>query len=233
MRGLWSGSTGYGGTHPPNPGIDGGKGEHAAPTLPRFERTFRSVPQIGGQGVVLAVVLVGVADRVLFRQERCWFVHRDLATRSSADGARGDNGRNRASGASTDEDGAVSITEGGYTVRRITQDETKAVPDASPIMIGEVVRQNLVAAEDAALLRVTAITFRHGARNKRHRHEVDQVLVVTHGRGIVATDDEEQRVGPGDVVLIPAGERHWHGAEPGNDFTHLAILTPGSLTIEE
>ena len=118
-------------------------------------------------------------------------------------------------------------------VRRMTQDESKAVVDRSPIMIGEVVRQHLVTDEDAALLRVTAITFRNGARNKRHYHEGDQVLVVTHGRGIVASDDEEHRVGPGDVLLIPAGERHWHGAEPGNDFTHLSILTPGSLTIEE
>ena len=118
-------------------------------------------------------------------------------------------------------------------MRLMHQDETQAAPDRSPIFVGEVVRQNLVAAGDAELLRVTAVTFRNGARNKRHRHECDQVLVVTHGRGIVATETEELRVGPGDVVLIPAGERHWHGAEPGQDMTHLSILTPGGMTLEE
>jgi quercetin dioxygenase-like cupin family protein len=118
-------------------------------------------------------------------------------------------------------------------MRLIRQDETRAIPDRSPMFVGEVVRQNLVTTEDAELLRVAAVTFRNGARNKRHHHEGDQVLVVTHGRGIVATEAEELRVGPGDVVLIPAGERHWHGAEPGHDFTHLSILTPGAVTIDE
>ena len=118
-------------------------------------------------------------------------------------------------------------------MRLIRQDETKAIPDASPMFLGEVVRQNLVAAGDAALLRVTAVTFRNGARNKLHRHGGDQVLVVTHGRGIVATESEQHRVSPGDVILIPAGEGHWHGAEAGSDFTHLSILTPGELVIEE
>jgi len=118
-------------------------------------------------------------------------------------------------------------------VKLIRQDEGEAVPDGSPMFIGEVRRQNLVAEGDAALLRVTAVTFRDGARNRWHRHTTDQVLVVTAGRGIVATAEQEFRVGPGDVVLVAPGERHWHGAEPGGDLTHLSILTPGELTIEE
>lgn len=118
-------------------------------------------------------------------------------------------------------------------MRLMRQDVGRAVPDSSPIFLGEVVRQNLVAEGEAELLRVTAVTFRNGARNKRHRHTTDQVLVVTAGRGIVATEEETLRVQAGDVVLVPAGERHWHGAEPGEDFTHLSILTPGEMTIEE
>ncbi len=118
-------------------------------------------------------------------------------------------------------------------MRLIHQDVAGAVPDTSPIFVGEVLRQNLVAEGDAALLRVTAVTFRAGARNKPHRHTTDQVLVVTEGRGIVATDGEELQVVAGDVVLVPAGERHWHGAEPGTDFTHLSILTPGEMMVEE
>ena len=121
----------------------------------------------------------------------------------------------------------------GPGMKLIRQDVTAGVPSRSPVFEGEVATQNLVAEGDAALLRVTSVTFTNGARNKLHHHSTDQVLVVTHGRGIVANEDEELRVGPGDVVLIPAGERHWHGAEPDADFTHLSILTPGQMTIDE
>ena len=118
-------------------------------------------------------------------------------------------------------------------MKLIRQDAAAATPNAAPIFEGTVRTQNLVAEGDADLLRVTAVTFVDGARNRLHRHTTDQVLIVTHGRGIVANEEEELRVGPGDVILIPAGERHWHGAEPGQAFTHLSILTPGEMTIEE
>jgi len=116
-------------------------------------------------------------------------------------------------------------------MQRMRIEQGAAQPDRSPIFEGDVLRQNLVTEGDASLLRVTAITFRDGARNRLHQHASDQVLVVTEGRGIVATEQEELHVVPGDVVLIPRGERHWHGAEPGADFTHLSILTPGELTV--
>jgi quercetin dioxygenase-like cupin family protein len=118
-------------------------------------------------------------------------------------------------------------------MKMVRQDEAAALSTSAPIFDGDVVTQNLVAESDATLLRVTAVTFRDGARNKYHRHSSDQVLAVTHGRGIVATAEEELHVGVGDVVFVPAGERHWHGAEPDESFTHLSILTPGQMTIEE
>lgn len=108
-----------------------------------------------------------------------------------------------------------------------------AVSDASPIFIGDVLRQNLVADGDAALLRVTSVTFVKGARNRWHRHAADQVLVATAGRGIVANEHQKWRLSPGNVVLVPAGERHWHGAEADADFSHLSILTPGEMIIDE
>lgn len=119
-------------------------------------------------------------------------------------------------------------------MKLIRQDVRLARPHpARGVFEGEVVSQDLVTDDDAELLRVTAITFRDGARNKPHRHTTEQVLIVTDGRGIVAGADQEFHVGPGDVILIPAGERHWHGAEPGADFTHLSVLTPGEMTLAE
>ena len=32
---------------------------------------------------------------------------------------------------------------------------------------------------------------------------------------------------PGDVVNIPAGVKHWHGAAPDSWFSHLAVEVPG------
>jgi len=74
-------------------------------------------------------------------------------------------------------------------------------------------------------------TFRNGARNKLHTHTTDQILIVTAGEGIVATEHEERAVRAGDVAYIPAGERHWHGAKAGMDMTHLAILGAGKTFI--
>ena len=116
-------------------------------------------------------------------------------------------------------------------VMQLSREE--AVNDTSPIFVGEILRQNLVADGDASLLRVTSVTFVNGARNRWHRHTTDQVLFCTDGRGIVANETQEWRLSPGSVVLVPANERHWHGAEEGSDFTHLSILTPGEMTIDD
>jgi quercetin dioxygenase-like cupin family protein len=67
------------------------------------------------------------------------------------------------------------------------------------------------------------IAFPAGVRNKLHTHTTDQVLIVTEGTGIVATEREEFMVETGDAVLIPAGERHRHGAAATTPMTHLVI----------
>ncbi len=79
-------------------------------------------------------------------------------------------------------------------------------------------------------LRVSVVSFQDGARNKLHAHDVDQLLVITEGEGTVATPAEELAVSAGDVVFIPAGEQHWHGARPGGSMTHLSILTAGKTS---
>jgi quercetin dioxygenase-like cupin family protein len=101
----------------------------------------------------------------------------------------------------------------------------------NPIFIGPVVTQEVVNEAHGELLRVTAVTFEDGAVNRPHRHTTDQVLIATSGRGFVATDDARHSLEPGDVAFVPAGTRHWHGADPGSTLTHLSILTPGHTEI--
>jgi quercetin dioxygenase-like cupin family protein len=72
------------------------------------------------------------------------------------------------------------------------------------------------------------VNFSAGARNKFHTHSSDQVLIVTAGTGIVATDDGESIVNVGDLVHIPAGEKHWHGATKDSDFSHISLTQVGS-----
>lgn len=44
---------------------------------------------------------------------------------------------------------------------------------------------------------------------------------------------EARELHPGDVVTIPAGVKHWHGAAKDSWFTHLAIEVPGEKTSNE
>lgn len=72
------------------------------------------------------------------------------------------------------------------------------------------------------------VNFGRGTRLKFHAHDSEQILIVTAGRGIVATEQEEVAVVPGDVVFIPAGEKHWHGATKDSEFSHIFIYRRGS-----
>jgi len=54
------------------------------------------------------------------------------------------------------------------------------------------------------------VNFGKGVRNKLHTHDSEQILIVTAGKGIVATGKEQKTVTAGDVILFSAGEKHWH-----------------------
>jgi 4-carboxymuconolactone decarboxylase len=69
-----------------------------------------------------------------------------------------------------------------------------------------------------------SVTFEAGARTAWHSHPRGQILIITAGVGRVQRWGEpHQEVRAGDVVGIPAGEKHWHGASPQASMTHIAI----------
>ena len=70
---------------------------------------------------------------------------------------------------------------------------------------------------------VNMVNFGRGVRNKFHSHDHEQVLIVTGGKGIIATEEEEKMITAGDVVFIPANEVHWHGAAADSEFSHIFI----------
>ena len=68
------------------------------------------------------------------------------------------------------------------------------------------------------------VTFEPGARTAWHTHPLGQTLIVTSGLGRVQMEGGPiEEIRPGDVVLIPPGVRHWHGAGPTTSMTHIAI----------
>lgn len=81
-------------------------------------------------------------------------------------------------------------------------------------------------------------TFEPGCRNNWHIHKAEkgggQLLLCTNGRGWYQEwGKEAQELHPGDVVTIPAGVKHWHGAAKDSWFSHLAVEVPGEQTASE
>jgi 4-carboxymuconolactone decarboxylase len=68
------------------------------------------------------------------------------------------------------------------------------------------------------------VTFEPGARTAWHTHPLGQILIVTAGLGRVQRwGDPIEDIRQGDVVWIPPGQKHWHGAAPQSSMAHIAI----------
>ena len=68
------------------------------------------------------------------------------------------------------------------------------------------------------------VTFEPGARTAWHTHPLGQTLIVTAGTGwIQQWGGPIEEIREGDVVWIPPGIKHWHGATPTTAMTHIAI----------
>ncbi len=96
------------------------------------------------------------------------------------------------------------------------------------------------------------VTFKKGCRTRPHIHATDQTLVAIKGKGIVVVVDRIEinndgksaiikslsevtsssssviELSEGDLICVPAGKLHWHGAlvnstDESDAFSHLAI----------
>ena len=72
------------------------------------------------------------------------------------------------------------------------------------------------------------VTFEPGCRNNWHiHHGGGQILLCTAGTGWYQEEGKPaQSLKPGDVVNIPAGVNHWHGAAKDSWFAHVALSVP-------
>ena len=107
-------------------------------------------------------------------------------------------------------------------------DRAAARPAAHPEWFeGQVSMQPLVATEQSQELDIVAVFFDDGARTTPHTHATDQVLYVVSGECMVADDSGRRRFGPGEYIVLPAHQWHWHGAAPGQSMCHVSIRQPG------
>jgi len=114
----------------------------------------------------------------------------------------------------TAQDG-IAVTRNGTRASQRGQAET---------FTGAVRIDPLFDPNDVANAGAAYVTFEPGARTAWHSHPRGQRLVVTAGVGRVQRwQGPVDEIRPGDVVWIPPGVKHWHGATPTSGMTHVAI----------
>jgi quercetin dioxygenase-like cupin family protein len=125
---------------------------------------------------------------------------------------------------------------GELKVTKVEQTQAGAAPDyARPgdsNFEGDVSLVTLVGADTSGEVELLAVYFTAGARTRPHIHERDQALHFIAGQGIVATASEKLHTSAGDIVTIPAGVWHWHGASRDAAATHISIKQPGPTNWE-
>ena len=99
-------------------------------------------------------------------------------------------------------------------------------------------RQTIVEPGDSENYNCSVVNFSQGCTTGWHTHSCDQILVVTSGSGMAATEHEQHEINVGDVVHehdraavhVKAGERHWHGAKANTTMGHITITAVGGQT---
>jgi 4-carboxymuconolactone decarboxylase len=110
---------------------------------------------------------------------------------------------------------AITITRSG------SQPSQKG---AAGRFIGSVRIDPLFGAKDLSRTSGAYVTFEPGAHSAWHTHPLGQTLIVTAGTGRVQNwGGLIEEIRKGDMVQIPPGLKHWHGASPSAAMTHIAV----------
>jgi quercetin dioxygenase-like cupin family protein len=84
--------------------------------------------------------------------------------------------------------------------------------------------QILVPEDETGSYAIANVTFEPKARTNWHTHPAGQILLVTDGEGYYQEKGKSARsIKKGDVVNIPSGIEHWHGAAGNHRLVHIAI----------
>jgi quercetin dioxygenase-like cupin family protein len=107
-----------------------------------------------------------------------------------------------------------------------SEDTVGGIFEGGTVIVKTLIDKQLGAEE----IKAAIVTFSPGARTKMHVHDHEQVLYILSGRGIVANEHQQHIAMPGMIFLIPAREKHWHGATPESSFSHLYVYNSKTET---
>lgn len=65
-----------------------------------------------------------------------------------------------------------------------------------------------------------------GMQPKPHEHDFDQIAMITSGTAIYHVGDEDNAVGPGSILLVPAGVEHWIEPTGEEPVENIDVFTP-------
>ena len=121
--------------------------------------------------------------------------------------------------------GAQSQTSRDKETIRITRGGSRPPrPGPADHFTGSVRVDSSFQADAPARVSGARVGFDPGARTAWHTHPLGQTLIVTTGIGRVQRwGDPADEIRQGDVVWIPPGQKHWHGAAPNSSMVHIAI----------
>ncbi len=90
------------------------------------------------------------------------------------------------------------------------------------VFITELLNHPAVADASVARARLPA-----GRRTRWHALDgTSEHYIIESGTGVAEVGPQSIRVGPGDQVIIPAGERQRIAADPGAELVFLCVCTP-------
>jgi quercetin dioxygenase-like cupin family protein len=102
----------------------------------------------------------------------------------------------------------------------------KGEPISNDYFTGKVWLNPLVPNDTIFNSQIGSVTFEAGARNNWHFHPGGQILIITAGIGYYQERGKPiQLMRKGDVIKVPPGVEHWHGAAADREMTHIAIST--------
>lgn len=117
-------------------------------------------------------------------------------------------------------------------MRKVTLNDLPRFPRNESLFTNTVFNQTILEHEESDDFNCAIVNFPASTRTKYHTHSGDQILIITDGFGKVCSENEELDVKRGDVILINAGENHWHGASNDFSMSHITITVSGSKTTQ-
>jgi len=119
---------------------------------------------------------------------------------------------------------AQDARQGAGSMKIIRSGSQPSRKGAAQNFVGVVRVDSPFRGSDPARVGGAFVTFEPGARTAWHTHPLGQTLIVTAGHGWVQSEGgPKEEIRPGDIVWIPPGEKHWHGATATLGMTHIAI----------